>query len=846
MDQLWNDDKLFIVALDCAGQVTYANAKAEERFCDANGRLVGAKWLDIAFLPEDRVKGQERLASLLAGEIEKISPVGDEDLIAHDGTRLRIQWSRHLLHDDGNKIVGVLSFGQDISEQKKAQFRLGLHQEVARIIGTSHSFEQAVETFMQTVCEQFGWDFGETWLYEKQREIMVWHSGWSREKYAAFQAISQNFIYPIGHGLPGVVWKFGKPLWIEDVSKNLTFLRREAAGEIGLHASFGFPIRVGGTIVGVIDFLSHRIQSPDEGLIELFDSVGIQLGNYYQRIKAEAQLKIWDELFRNSAEAMMILDADLEFLAVNDAFTRLTGYAPEDVAGEKLELLRAERQEEDFYRTVLDLLHKTGNWQGEAWVRGKDGEEYLQGLHVIRIRNDKGLPTHYIATFNDNSERKAAEEKIRYLVHHDALTGLPNRTLLFDRIGMAIAQAHRNKQFVVVFSIDVDRFKVINDSLGHDIGDGLLLQMARRLQKCIREQDTLSRPGGDEFVMVFPNVSELSAIVPIAEKIATTMRLPIWIKDREFNLTASIGISVYPNDGIDRETLLKNADAAMNFAKETGRNQYHFFTMDLSRTVSDRLRIETNLRKALDREEFVLYYQPQIDIRSRRVVGMEALIRWNQPEEGMVPPGKFIPMAEESGLILPVGDWILDKAARQWREWNEQGMPWVTLAVNISAHQFYQADFLEKISRQVKQNGLDSFLEIEVTEGVMMKNIPVTLDIMHKLKAIGCKLSIDDFGTGYSSLGYISRFPLDKLKIDQSFVRAMLTSNINMAIVDTIIRLANNLHLKVIAEGVETEAELKALQVRNCDEIQGYYFASPMPMEDLLPWWRQWNKENRV
>ena len=488
-------------------------------------------------------------------------------------------------------------------------------------------------------------------------------------------------------------------------------------------------------------------------------------------------------------------------------------------------------------------LNKAGIWQGEIRLRRKDAQEFLLGLSVVRIRSAQGLPSHYMATFADDRERKAAEQRIQYLVHYDSLTGLPNRTLLFDRIGTALAQAQRRRQLVVVFSIDVDRFKVVNDSLGHDIGDEVLRHMSQRLRNCIREEDTLSRPGGDEFVMVFANIGELNAIAPIAEKVARTVRMPIHVKGREFNLTASIGISIYPNDGADRDTLLKNADAAMNFAKETGRNQYHFFTPDLSRIVSDRLKIETNLRKALERQEFILYYQPQIDIRTRRVVGLEALIRWNQPEEGLIPPGKFIPMAEESGLISPVGDWILNEAARQWREWSRAGLPPVTLAVNISAIQFYQADFLEKVSRLVKECGMDSFLEIEVTEGVMMKNIAVTLDTMHKLKAIGCKLSIDDFGTGYSSLGYISRFPLDKLKIDQSFVRAMLTSQINMAIVDTIIRLANNLNLKVIAEGVETEGELAALASRHCDEVQGYYFARPMPAVELVSWWEQWNKE---
>ena len=845
MNQLGNDDNLFVVALDNTGTVTYANAKARERFCNPPGKLIGAKWVDLAILPEDRSRVNERFAALLAGKLDGLAQIGDVDMLACDGSRLRILWSNHLLRESDGTISGILGFGQDITEQRRVQFRLGLHQAVARIIGESESYRQAVEHFLRLICEQFDWDFGEAWIYENKRKAMIWHSchGHGPGYYTRFREISQAMEYEMGYGIPGVVWQSGQPVWIEDVMKNPTFLRREEAARIGLHCAFGFPVRVGDSVVGVINFLSHRIQSPDVGMIELFDSIGIQLGNYYQRKKAEYQLRIWDEIFRSSSEAMMILDTEPRIVSVNAALTELTGYAAEEIIGEKPELLWTDRQEEIFSADFLAELNKAGIWQGESRVRRKDAQEFLLGLSVVRIRSAQGLPSHYIATFADDRERKAAEQRIQYLVHYDSLTGLPNRTLLFDRIGTALAQAQRRRQFVVVFSIDVDRFKVVNDSLGHDIGDEVLRHMSQRLRNCIREEDTLSRPGGDEFVMVFANIGELNAIAPIAEKVARTVRMPIHVKGREFNLTASIGISIYPNDGADRETLLKNADAAMNFAKETGRNQYHFFTPDLSRIVADRLKIETNLRKALERQEFILYYQPQIDIRTRRVVGLEALIRWNQPEEGLIPPGKFIPMAEESGLISPVGEWILTEAARQWREWSRAGLPSVTLAVNISAIQFYQADFLEKVSRLVKECGMDSFLEIEVTEGVVMKNIAVTLDTMHKLKAIGCKLSIDDFGTGYSSLGYISRFPLDKLKIDQSFVRAMLTSQINMAIVDTIIRLANNLNLRVIAEGVETEGELAALAARHCDEVQGYYFARPMPAAELVSWWERWNKD---
>jgi diguanylate cyclase (GGDEF)-like protein len=411
-----------------------------------------------------------------------------------------------------------------------------------------------------------------------------------------------------------------------------------------------------------------------------------------------------------------------------------------------------------------------------------------------------------------------------------------------EQLARVLGRASGNNRRLAVFSVDIDRFKVVNDSLGHAVGDLILQELARRLQEILREGDLLSRPGGDEFLVVLPVAEDINAVVLLAEKIVNAVRLPLLIGEMEFNLTASIGISMYPGDGGDKETLVKNADAAMNFAKEMGRNKFVFFTADLNEMVSGRLLLETLLRKGLERKELLLHFQPQIDLRTNQVVGMEALVRWNQPEQGLISPGKFIPLAEETGLIVPLGDWVLAEACRQWRLMLKAGLPPVTLAVNISAVQFYEATFLEKISRQVKKCALENYLEIEVTEGVMMRNLPATTDIMHKLKAIGCKLSIDDFGTGYSSLGYLSRFPLDKLKIDQSFIRSMLASQTNMAIVDTIIKLANNLNLRVIAEGVETVAELNALRVRNCDEVQGYFFAKPMPLEELILWWKQWNK----
>ncbi len=845
MRQLLNDDSLFIVTLDTKGRVTYANSRVEQVFKSGSAEtLIGRSWLELTVPQEQLPLMTTQFQLITSGKTELLNQAFDSDVLTPSGLRLRILWSNHLLRNDQGQVTGTLSFGQDVTKQKMTQFRLDLHQDVARLISDSSSFYDAGQKLLQLVCERFDWDYGEIWLVDNVKQVMGWHSCWHRDKelFLQFVETSQKLTFTKGEGMPGLIWQCSQSTWIDDIAERPRFVRRYAAQAIGMHASFGFPIFAGAEVVGAIDFLSRQIQALDSGLISLFDSVGQQMGNYYQREKVERQLKIWDELFRNSGEAMFVTDATPVILAINEAFTRLTGYLPEEIAGKSPDILQSNRNGPTFYETLWSDLNNTGSWQGEIWDRRKDGGEYLTGLTITRIKNEQGETTHYIATYADVSERKVAEERIRHLEFYDLLTGLPNRSLLMEQVGKALAHGHRYNRHVATFSIDIDRFKVVNDSLGHDLGDQILQRLAQRLQENLREGDILSRPGGDEFIIALPNIEELNTVVMLAERIIKVVRLPMKIGEMEFNLTASIGISVYPGDGADQETLLKNADAAMHFAKETGSNKYIFFTSDMNETVSERLRLETLLHKALARKELLLHYQPQIDLRMNRVVGLEALVRWNQPEEGLIPPGKFIPLAEENGLIVPIGDWILAEACREWRLLAKSGLPAVTLAVNISSVQFYEATFLEKISRQVKKCGLESYLEIEVTEGVMMRNVPATTDIMHKLKAIGCKLSIDDFGTGYSSLGYLSRFPLDKLKIDQSFVRAMLASQTNMAIVDTIIKLANNLNLRVIAEGVETGAELNALRVRNCDEVQGYLFARPMPMEELIPWWVQWNK----
>lgn len=559
-----------------------------------------------------------------------------------------------------------------------------------------------------------------------------------------------------------------------------------------------------------------------------------------ERKRVEQQLRLWAELFKNSGEAILVTDAAGVILTVNDAFVHMTGYLLTEVVGKNPNVLKSGRHTRAFFQTMWAALHEAGYWHGEIWDKRKNGEIYPKWSTISRIKDAQGVTTHYIATYLDITERKVAEDRIRFLAHYDSLTGLPNRELLQDRMNIALANAKRQQEKLAVLFIDLDRFKLVNDSLGHQAGDKLLRKTAECITGCLRDSDTICRMGGDEFVIIMPNVSEVSAVAALAQRIRKSLKQPICINDMELRITASIGISVYPEDGLDQDTLIKNADAAMYYCKDNGRNGYHFFTEDLNRIASERLLLESSLQRALERDEFLLYYQPQVDIVRNEVIGVEALIRWQQTDGELASPAKFIPVAEDTGLIISIGDWVLQEVCRQCSAWDAQGLPPLAVSVNISTVQFHQPDFVEKTSQAVKHYGVEpSRLEIEITEGVVMKDAVAAIAEMHKLKLKGFRLSIDDFGTGYSSLNYLSRFPIDKLKIDQTFVRSMMVSQTDMKIVESIITLGKNLNLRIIAEGVETYEELIALQERDCEEIQGYYFAKPMPADKFLAWWQE-------
>jgi diguanylate cyclase (GGDEF)-like protein len=437
-------------------------------------------------------------------------------------------------------------------------------------------------------------------------------------------------------------------------------------------------------------------------------------------------------------------------------------------------------------------------------------------------------------TIEDITERKVAEERVQFLAYYDALTGLPNRTLLEDRVVNALSGARRRKEKIALLFLDLDRFKIVNDTLGHSVGDILLKEVAERLKRWVREQDTIARVGGDEFVIMMTGIQSAPDAAMAAERIVDLMTTKFSVRDHSLNVTCSIGISMFPEDGLDGETLLKHADAAMYSAKQKGPNNIEFFTEDLSIQMVERLNLESGLRLAIERQELYLVYQPQMDIATEKIVGVEALLRWKHPEMSLVPPDRFISVAENSGLIVPIGEWVLKTACAQARKWQDEGHPAMSIAVNVSAVQFRQDGFRDLIKRVLRETGLPpQYLELELTESLLLTNADVMFSVLQELNEMGLQLAIDDFGTGYSSLSYLKQFPVKKLKIDRSFIKNVALNASDAAITTAIIGMAKILGLKVIAEGVENEAQMSFLREHRCDEIQGYYFSKPITAAEV-------------
>jgi len=725
-----------------------------------------------------------------------------------------------------------------IAERERAEKEIRLLQNITLAVGESEDLSAGLEVVLHKVCEATGWPLGQVWLAGSHGRLEcspVWHA--SVTGLERFRKASLEMSFAPGVGLPGQVWSSGKPLWMSDLAREGNFPRAAIAAETDLRAGFGIPVKASDEMVAVLEFFVREPHAEDEQLTSTVSSVAAQLGSVIQRKRIEAALRHRENELRAIIEAepecVKIISADGILLQMNAAGLAMIEARAEQVIGKPVWKLLMPEYREPFRQLTKNVLRgEKGKLEFE--IVGLKGAHRWLETHAVRLAGDGDRSPMLLGITRDITERKLAERRLDYLAHNDHLTGLPNRMQFIERLEYAMADAARNERLVGIVFLDLDRFKYINDSLGHQAGDMLLQEVAVRLSGAVRRGDTVARFSGDEFALVLADMGHVDDATHVAQKILDVFKQPFRLSGRELFVSASLGITLYPFDDRDAPGLLRNADVAMYRAKESGRNSYQFYAAEMTEKATERLSLENDLRSALDRGELLLHYQPIADCKSGRLLGMEALLRWNHSSRGMISPLQFIPLAEETGLIVPIGEWVLRTACQQCKTWHKLGYPSLYVAVNISARQFHRQDLAASIHNILQSCGLHpSSLTLELTESLIMQQADAAIAALRELKAMDMRLSVDDFGTGYSSLSYLKRFPIDTLKIDKSFVRDIPGDADDAAIAGAVITMAHSLGLKVVAEGVETAEQLQFLREHNCDTMQGYYFNRPLPAEQF-------------
>jgi diguanylate cyclase (GGDEF)-like protein/PAS domain S-box-containing protein len=647
--------------------------------------------------------------------------------------------------------------------------------------------------------------------------------------------------HPYSHGPTGMAIRENQAFWCQDFQRDpATAPWREWGARFGWGASASLPLHRNGAVVGAFTLYASKAYAFDEAarnlLLEMAIDIDYALNSYEleaQRKKAEYELRKLSQIVEQSPDAIYITDREGNIEYANTAFVQHTGYGLAEVVGKKSSVLKSGKTPEETYQEMWKHIAGGTSWQGELINKRKDDTVYVDLVKISPIRQSDGQITHYMAIAEDITERKQVEQRVQFLANFDALTGLPNRHQLADRAKYALSLAKRNRKSLALMFLDIDNFKDINDTFGHTFGDALLVEFANRLKLVLREEDIVSRFGGDEFILLLPD-NDGHGAHRTADRLLDAISEPYHIGQNWLNLTASIGIAIYPDDGLDLESLFRHADTAMYRVKQEGRHGYRFFTAEMQARSARNMQLGNALHDALEHDQFRLHYQPQLSLEDGRIVGAEALLRWHHPELGAVSPMEFIPVVEESGLILQIGEWVLRHAIQQARLWLDSGFAPFVMSVNLSAVQFRHPDLPNLIAGILDEVGLPAdHLGLELTEGTAMHDPQTAIAVMEILYQRGIHMSIDDFGTGHSSLSYLKKFHNSKLKIDQSFVRDIGSSPEDRAIVSAIISLAKNLGLRTIAEGVETEEQLAFLHEQGCEEAQGYYYSEPLPAEQF-------------
>jgi diguanylate cyclase (GGDEF)-like protein/PAS domain S-box-containing protein len=750
------------------------------------------------------------------------------------GPDLYISTSGLPLVDPNGRFRGYCGVSKNVTQAKREEQYLGLERDVALSLNDTDDVSGALAAALRAICELERWDSGRYWSFDEKSGAMALHGGWSGSGTAIRGPSGAGpLTFAPDGGSVEIVWRSRKPLWTEDLCGARPRPRQIPVHKTGSCSAFLFPVHSKGRPVGVLEFNSRYIPDPDACLLNVITTLAAYIGSFCEQANTFARLRESEERYASTVELAAIgighVDEGGRFIHVNRQLCEMLGYSRDELLA--LTVRQVSHPDDTSVTDNARSRLRAGeieSFKTEKRYLRKDGTTVWVGITVAAKRDSNGAILYDISIVEDISDRKRAEERVQYLATHDEMTNLPNRAMFLQLLTRAIESARRRNRKAAVLFIDLDRFKIVNDCLGHAAGDALLKEIASRFKSSLRASDVVARLGGDEFVVLVDDIEDVRSAATTARKVLLAALKPVELMGQECRVTASIGIAVFPKDGDDAVSLMKNADLAMYLAKEEGKNNFQAYSRDISTSAIEKLKIETHLRHALERNEFTLQYQAKVNMATQEITGVEALLRWWNRDLGTVSPTQFIPIAEDIGLIVPIGKWVLKTACAQNVAWRKQGLPPVCMCVNVSPRQFMDANIVSDIRSALAESGMPGeLLELEITEGVIMQNVNQAIGTLNAIKKMGVRLAIDDFGTGYSSLAQLKLFPIDTLKVDRSFIREITVDAEDRAITEAIVAMGRSLGVRVVAEGVETAEQEAFLKSLACDEMQGFYFSKP-------------------